>query len=94
MELVKKNKEDEFINLIVSSLKPSSNSFSRISETNRRSLKELISYLSKIKKEDVIDEKQYTELIILACSNYIENEVEFRISKSLNDRIFYFFEKL
>jgi len=94
MELVKHKKEDEFIDLVMSSLRPSSNNLSRISETNRQSLKELVNYLSKLKKDDIISENQFSELIILACANFIENEVEIRISKSLNDRIMYFFEKL
>ena len=94
MDLVKHKKEDEFIDLVMSSLRPSSNSLSRISETNRQSLKELVNYLSKLKKDEIIDEKQFSELVILACANFIENEVEVRISKSLNDKIMFFFEKL
>ena len=94
MKLVKHSKDGEFINLLLSSLKPSSNSLSRISETNRQTLKELINYLSKLKKDEILDEKQYNELVVLACANFIENEVEARISKSLNDKIMLFFEKL
>lgn len=94
MELVKHKKEDEFIDLVMSSLRPSSNNLSRISETNRQSLKELVNYLSKLKKDNIINENQFSELVILACANFIENEVEIRISRLLNDRIMYFFEKL
>lgn len=94
MELVKHKKEDEFIDLVMSSLRPSSNNLSRISETNRQSLKELVNYLSKLKKDGIITENQFSELVILACANFIENEIEVRISKSLNDKIMYFFEKL
>lgn len=94
MELVKHKKEDEFIDLILSNLRPSTNSLSRISEANKQTLKELINYLSKLNKTNIIDEKQFAELVILACANFIENEVEIRISKSLNDKIIYFFEKL
>jgi len=94
MELIKHKKENEFIDLILSSLRPSSNNLSRISETNRQSLKELINYLSRIKKDDIIDEKQFAGLVILTCANFIENEVEVRISKSLNDRIMFLFEQL
>lgn len=94
MELVKHKKEDEFINLVLSNLRPSSNSLSRMSETNRQSLKGLINYLSELKKGNIIDEKQFSELIILACANFIEIEVELRISKSLNDKVMFFFEKL
>ena len=95
MELIKsKEKEEEFIDLVLSNLRPSSNSLSRISEVNRQSLKELINFLSKLKKEDVIDDKQFAELTILACANFIENEVEVRISKSIDEKIMLFFEKL
>ena len=94
MEIIKHNKEDEFLDLVLSSLKPASNSLSRISEANKQSLKELINYLSKLKRDAIIDDKQFSELIIMACANFIENEVEVRISKSINDRIMFFFEKL
>ena len=93
MKLVKQQKENEFANLVVSTVKQPSNNFSRFSETNRESFRELISYFAKIKKKDIINEKQYSELVILACANFIENEVEVKVSKSINDRIMYFFEK-
>jgi len=92
MELVK-SKENDFLDLVISSVRPS-NSFLRLTERNRKSLKEIINYLTDLHNKNVIDEKQFSELVTLACSNFIENEVEFRISKSINKRINYFFEKL
>ncbi len=94
MELIRHKKEDEFIDLVLSSLKPSSSSLSRISEINRQSLKELINYLTKLKKDETIDGNLFSELIIIACANFIENEVEFRVSKSINERIMFYFKKL
>ncbi len=94
MELVKHKSEDEFIDLVISSLKPSSNSLSRISDTNRQSLKGLVKYLSKLKKENVIEAEQFSELITIACANFIENEVEIRLSKSIDKRIMVLFDKI
>lgn len=94
MDIIKHKKEDTFIDLVMSSLRPASNSLSRISETNRQSLAELVNYLVKLQKVNNIDDKQFSELVMIACANFIENEVELRISKSLNDRIMLFFEKI
>ena len=94
MEIIKKRKEDEFINLVLSSVKPSSNSLSRLSEINRISLKEMVAYLTKLKNESTIDDKQFSELITIACANYIENEVESRVSKAIDHRMIMFLEKL
>lgn len=92
MELIKKDKD--YIELQFSSFK-SSNPLSRMSKVNRESLKEMVKYLTEIKKENLIDETQFSELISMACANYIENEVELRIEKTVNNKIFmHLFEKL
>lgn len=91
---IKNKKEDEFISLFLDTLRPSASSLSRLSESNRISLREMISFLTKLKNEKTIDDKQYADLVIMACANYIENEVEFRIAKSINERITIFFEKI
>lgn len=91
MEIAKLDKE--YINLVLSSLK-SENPLTRMSELNRKSLKELVKYLSKLNKEQLIDDKQLSELISMACANYIENEVEIRIERTLNDKLMYFFDKI
>ncbi|HPX75414.1 MAG TPA: hypothetical protein PLW77_02400 [Bacteroidales bacterium] len=90
MELVKQKREDEFVNLVKSNLKKSS----RTSVTNKQSLKEFVNYLSKLKKDNIISEKQFSELLSWAFSSFVKNEVEIRVSKSLNDKITLFFEKL
>ena len=93
MSTIVKSSDKEFLDLVASSFR-SSNSFTRLSEVNRQSLKQLVTYLTKLKEDNLLDDKQFSELITLACANYIENEVESRVSKSLNDKIFFFLEKL
>ena len=84
--------QDEFLNLVISSLKPyNNNNLSILKETNRKSLSEFVSYLSKLKKEAIVDDKQFSELIVLAFANFIENEIETRISKSISDRVIHIF---
>lgn len=63
-------------------------------QINRQMLKELVNYFTKLKKNNIINEDQFSKLVILACKNYIENEIEIRISKSLNNKIINFFEKI
>lgn len=93
MEIIKHKKEDEFINLVLSSLKPTSSSLSNISEVNRQSLKEFVNYLTKLKKEEIINDRYFSELVTIACANFVENEVEFRVAKSINNRLMVYFDK-
>lgn len=94
MELIKtKNKEREFLELIAESFRPS-NSLDRLSNSNKRSLTEMVSYLSKLKKDHLISHDQFAELITLTCANYIENEVELRISKSVSKRLLSFLDNI
>lgn len=91
MNLVVKDKE--YIDLVLTSLR-SNNSLSRLSKTNRGSLKELVKYLSYLNKKNLIDSEQLSELVSLACANYIENEIELRFDSLINDKLMNFFEKL
>ncbi|HOK52528.1 MAG: hypothetical protein WHT29_02235 [Bacteroidales bacterium] len=61
----------------------------KYSEVNRKSLLQLVIFLTKLKKENLLDDKQFSELIILACTNYIGNEIEYKVSKTLNDILFF-----
>ena len=85
-------KNSEFIDMVLPTLKRV-NSLSNISEKNRQSLKGIVSYLSKLRNDKVIDDASFFELLLIACSNFIENEVEIRISKSFSDRLLFLFEK-
>ncbi len=94
MELIKKkNTEHEFLELVAESLRPI-NSLDKLASSNKRSLSDMVSYLSKLKKDHMISHDQFTELITIACANYIENEVELRISKSVNKRFLYFLDNI
>lgn len=85
MELVKK--EREFLQLLSSS-ESSNNSFNRLTSANKASLKEMVKYLTDLQKEKIISQDQLSELISLACANYIENEVEIRLDKVLTKKLF------
>lgn len=91
MEITKLDKA--YVNLVLSSVKPE-NSLTRLSESNRKSLSEIIKYLSEINRRGLIDDKKVSELISIACANYIENEVEFRIDKIFNEKVLNFFENI
>jgi len=93
MSTLVKSQDKEFLDLLASSYK-STNSLSRLSDINKRSLKELVSYLTKLKEDKLLDNKQFAELISLACANYIENEVESKISKSINDKFIFFLDRI
>ena len=94
MELIKsRNKEREFLELISESLRPTNN-LNRLSSSNKKSLTEMVSYLAKLKKQHLISQEQFTELITIACANYIENEVELRISKSISERLLSFLDNI
>ena len=90
MELVKKDKE--YIDLVLSGVRRD-NSLSRLSKTNRRSLKEMINYLTSLNKQNLINKQQLSELISLACANYIENEIELRLDNIINSKLMNIFDK-
>lgn len=92
MELIKKNNtERDFLELIVQSFR-TPNSLDRLTDSNKKSLTDMVSYLSKLKKNHTISQDQFAELITLTCANYIENEVEIRVSESVNKRLLSFLD--
>lgn len=93
MELTQLEKKKELIDLIAESFLPAHSS-SHLSENNRKSLSGMISYLTRVKSDELINQKQFSELVTLTFANFIENEVEFRISKSVNQRLITLFENL
>lgn len=85
MELIE-DKKDSFVNFLlenISHYKERSN----ISNSNLDSLQNMISYLTNLKNDFTIDEKQFSELLTIVCSNFIENEVDKRISNMLNKEL-------
>jgi hypothetical protein len=85
--------DKKYVDLVLSNIK-SNNCLIRLSKTNRESLKEMISYLTNLNKNNLIDEIQLSDLIALACANYIENEVELRIEKSISNKLIFFLEHI
>jgi hypothetical protein len=55
-------------------------SFSRL---NLEGLKYFISYLNQLRRDGIIGEKELMDLLILVCSNYVENEVGRILDKTL-----------
>lgn len=91
MELAKIDKG--YIDLGLSNIQ-SNDPLSQMSRNNRESLKEMIKYLTGLNKKELVDNKQLSELISIACANFIENEVEIRIEKAMNRKFLYFLEKI
>ena len=58
-----------------------------INKANLNALRELVKFVNELKKENRINEQQFTDLIIMICSNFIENEVEERVNKEINERL-------
>jgi len=94
MELTVKNKkEDQFLRLLIDSLK-SNNTLHKLTQDNKDSLENLVKYLSKLRKESQISDKQFSELLAIACSNFIENEVSVRVTQKLEKKMLFFFENI
>ena len=94
MKLIeKKNTDRAFLKLISESFRLS-NSLNRLTNSNKKSLANMISYLSKLKKDHLISHDQFAGLITLTCANYIENEVELRVSESVNKRLLSFLDNI
>ena len=85
MELAKQ--DQAYLNLVLSNLQKNNN-LSNLSNANKASLKEMISYLSDLKKRNIIKETFFREMVALACANYIESEVNSRLNKFLNKKVF------
>lgn len=60
-------------------------------ELNILSFKNILKYLTSLKKDKYINDHEFTELTHIACAIYVENEVERRISKVLEGSFSYFF---
>lgn len=85
MELIG-DKKESFVNFLVENISHYKK-ISNISKSNLVSLQNMISYITRLKNEYTINEKQFTELLTIVCSNFIENEVDKRISNILNEQL-------
>jgi hypothetical protein len=81
METLKLSKNRIQLLELINSKPRSYNSSALLSEANRESLRHFVKYLSDLKSQGGIDEKQFNEVLIAVCANFIENEVETRITK-------------
>lgn len=82
MELVAKKRAD-----ITDETKKGSDSlnWSHGIKGNEKSLSDIVSLLAKVKKRNVMNDKQFESLSTLLLSRYVEREVENTLSKSIND---------
>ncbi len=63
----------------------------KMSEYNKTTLKELVNYIVKLKNDNIINDKQFNDLIYLTCSNFIDNEIDSRIGAYINNKINFLF---
>ncbi len=63
-----------------------------LNNLNKISFKNMINYLNTLKEHNVINEDEFVSLVNYACSIFIENEVEKRFSRILEDKVFSYFE--
>ncbi|MCP4134379.1 MAG: hypothetical protein GY754_25620 [bacterium] len=57
------------------------------SKINKYRLKGMIGYLNKLKKDGFINDEQFTELIEQSCLIFVENELEKKVEKPLNEKL-------
>jgi hypothetical protein len=69
----------------------SHSSEAQIEKYNIVSLTGMVKYLSRLKQEGTLSEQQFTNLMTDVCANFIENEVEQRISKYFEKNMFMIF---
>jgi len=63
------------------------------SKLNLKSFRAIINKLKELKEENVINEKQFSDILILLATNYIETEVELRVTDRVNETMCTLFEK-
>ena len=55
--------------------------------------KDAISKIKNLKERNVIDDKQFADVLLIIATNFIENEIESRINNKINKSICTFFDK-
>lgn len=88
MKMSKYNKHQE--NLLQNTF---DESYQRTNKFSLVDLQELIKELADLNKKKIISDKQFNRIVTMACSSFIENEVENRISKIMNKSINHIFSK-
>lgn len=56
-----------------------------------QNLKALVKYISALREDGTLNDEQFTNILVFACSMFIEREVEERIQKVLADKLPLFF---
>lgn len=62
-------------------IRPSAPSKSRLYDVNIEKLKTVIEYLAHMKNTGRLNDKEFSELITLACANFVENEIASAFNK-------------
>jgi len=68
---------------------PSSKEFVRL---NTDSFKNMVAYIAALRNEGAIKDEQFTNLLMHACSIYVENMVEEQVQRALNHSVAAFLE--
>lgn len=66
----------------------------RMFKINREALKDIIRGLSQLKDEGRLNDEEFSNLLTLACSAFIENELELRIENVLTNKTNRIFDRL
>lgn len=69
-------------------------SLKRAKKTNKKSFKIIVKLIYDLHQKRRLDEEQFNKLIIMACANYVENEVELRVEKIINEKFNQYFKEL
>jgi len=54
---------------------------------NSQSFKDMVKYITSLKKDQIIDDEVYSELILYSCAIFVENQIENKISTSISNML-------
>lgn len=60
---------------------------SRFSDPNVDSFRNMVNYLTSLRKTEILNNENFTSLLLYACSIFIENEVEEKVSKLFTNKL-------
>ncbi len=66
---------------------PSKVRSSEFSNPNTYSFKNMVKYISSLHEKGIVDDEGFTNLLLYACSIFIENEVNERFQKILANKL-------
>lgn len=79
----------DFVNYLATSQKHLKSVHPGVPST--KNLKALVKYITALREDGTLNDEQFTNLLVFACSIFIEREVEERVNKVLADKFPLFF---